>query len=176
MYRYLQKCLYRGLCPKLNTNLMYMSLPVTLTYSDIVFLHINENLYFLQHFSFNVLWRILKSLLLGNGSWYVICIIVFYSVFHLGLYISKYKKKRVYKYRNIILFIFCFCLFIFWKITGALLQILLDILIRSRGCSKNKTKLECCNIISNNNYAGKLDSACFIYISCCRLVPFSCNK
>lgn len=44
------------------------------------------------------------------------------------------------------------------------------------GLSKNKTKLECCNIISNNNYTGKLDSACFIYISCCRLVPFFCDK
>lgn len=89
--------------------LMYMSLPVTLTYSDIVSLHINENLYFLQHFSFNVLWRILKSLLLGNGSWYVICIIVFYSVFYLGLYISKYKKKNL----SIIIGILFFLYFVF---------------------------------------------------------------
>lgn len=80
--------LFVGIC----ASLMYIFLPATLTHTDVVTLHINENLYLLQHFSLNVLSEIVKSLLLGNGSWYVVCIMVFYSIFYLGLYISKCKN------------------------------------------------------------------------------------
>lgn len=57
-------------------------------------LMLNPNIHELHHLTLDNIFSLLLSFFSGNGSWYVGCIIMFYSIFYFASYIAEKKQWR----------------------------------------------------------------------------------
>lgn len=73
--------------------LLYMLLPDKFSPEESVSLWLSPNIYIMHHLaSDNNIASLLWSFFSGNGSWYVGCIIMFYTFFYSASYISEKKR------------------------------------------------------------------------------------
>lgn len=86
---------------------LYFILP-DITLEEVQEVQVNKNLFLIQNIDTTNILPLLLSFLSGNGSWYVLCIIVFYSLYYIASYISEKKKINV----SLVLFLLFFIYFI----------------------------------------------------------------
>ncbi|MCM1109231.1 MAG: hypothetical protein NC388_09325 [Clostridium sp.] len=68
--------------------LLYVILPENFSQEECNALHLNFNIFLLHHITPHNISGIFWSFLFGNGSWYVMCILIFYTLFYLSSYIA----------------------------------------------------------------------------------------
>lgn len=87
--------------------IFYALLPDKFTQDDLLALRMNPNLYTIHHLETGNILPLIRSLLLGNGSWYVGCIIIFYTLFYLASYVAE-KMHWTFSYVLTALFLVYF--------------------------------------------------------------------
>lgn len=93
--------------------ILYFVLPA-ISSKEIQELHLNKNLFLIQHIDISNIYQIISSFLLGNGSWYVLCIIIFYLLYYIASYIALKKHFNISFILFCLFFIYFIIAYIYW--------------------------------------------------------------